>query len=269
MFYVLDNNNNKVEALDKEGVLNAINTAIQDGSLNNLVADAAFISKLKCCVSGVTNKVAFVTQGKYNELFTSGALVENCYYYITDDNTYSDIVEKLDEIINQVNGNTTQINNITASTFKAPYAGEADKAQGIIKKALTYENIGTDIKRVYREDPKRIIGGLASKTYLVNLLIESDTSCNDTVNSLIFTNSIKRFTVSFMINPYNSDAANTYSQTVGSLDALGFEIYFNIEVKKYNGVLNGLYLEAYTFSGGTFYTANSIKVLNAVAIPID
>lgn len=98
MFYCLDDNNNKIEALDKEGVYSVLDQAIKDGSLENLVADAAFVSKLKCCVSGQTNKVAFTNSAKYNELKAANALEENCYYFITDDTSVEDIDTELKAI---------------------------------------------------------------------------------------------------------------------------------------------------------------------------
>ena len=97
-FYVLDENNNKVEAYDKEGVLAVLAQAIEDGSLDNITSDSAFISKIKCCVNGVSNNIAFITQAKYNELEANGELRENTYYYITDDTTCEDINAALEEL---------------------------------------------------------------------------------------------------------------------------------------------------------------------------
>lgn len=97
-FYVLDENNNKVEALDKEGVLAVLAQAIADGSLENVTADAAFISKVKCCVCGDTKQMAFITQAKYNELLAASGLQENTYYFIIDDTSYEDIDKALEEI---------------------------------------------------------------------------------------------------------------------------------------------------------------------------
>lgn len=98
-FYVLDENNNKVEAYDKEGVLALLNQAIADGSLENIVADAAFVTKLKCCVDGGTFQIAFITQAKYNELATNKTLLENTYYFIVDDTTADGINEQLENIL--------------------------------------------------------------------------------------------------------------------------------------------------------------------------
>ena len=75
-FYVLDENNNKVPAYDKEGVLALLAQAIEDGSLDSIVADSAFITKLKCCVGGGTYNIAFIDQAKYNELQTNNQLKE-------------------------------------------------------------------------------------------------------------------------------------------------------------------------------------------------
>lgn len=114
-YYVLDENNNKIEALDKQGVLAAINQAAADGTLQNLVANAAFIDKLKCCVSGETFKIAFVTQAKYNELFASGGVQPNTYYFIIDDTAAEDINEQLEILTNTVN---ELVGNVGANLFK-------------------------------------------------------------------------------------------------------------------------------------------------------
>lgn len=101
-FYVLDENHNLIEAYDKEGVLAVIEKAIADGSLSGLVADASFVTQLKCCVSGQTNKIAFVTQAKYNELAKNNQTIANCYYYITDDTTLDEIDEMLVSLNNML-----------------------------------------------------------------------------------------------------------------------------------------------------------------------
>lgn len=98
-FYVLDENNNKVEAFDKEGVLSLLEQAIQEGTLQNILADSGFISKIKCCVSGITNKIAFVSQTTYNQLKADELLIPNAWYFITDDTTAEDINEQL-ELLN-------------------------------------------------------------------------------------------------------------------------------------------------------------------------
>lgn len=101
MFYVLDENKNLVEAYSKEEVIAMLNQAVADGSLNNISADAA-ISKVKCCVNGVTNNVAFVTSAKYNELEAAGLIKENTAYFITDDGTLEGIDAQLKSLSNTV-----------------------------------------------------------------------------------------------------------------------------------------------------------------------
>lgn len=102
--YVIDENHNFVEGYSAQEVLSVLEQAIANGSLANVVAGQAIVDKLKCCVTGGTMRVAFVTQAKYNELASAGSLVENCYYYITDDTTAEDIDELLTELTNAVNG---------------------------------------------------------------------------------------------------------------------------------------------------------------------
>lgn len=100
MFFVLDENHNLVEAYDKEGVLAVLEQAIADGSLSGITENSAFVSQLKCCVSGQANKIAFVTQAKYNEMKESNMLLSNCLYFVIDDTTADDIDNKFTEIVN-------------------------------------------------------------------------------------------------------------------------------------------------------------------------
>ena len=135
-FYVLDENNNKVEAFDKQGVLNVLNQAIKDGTLANIVSDSAFVSKLKCCVSGVANHVAFVSQAKYNELKAGGMLIANCYYFITDDTTAEDLEEQLN-LANESIASLGSRLTIVESKFNGASAKFAEQATtaGVATKA--------------------------------------------------------------------------------------------------------------------------------------
>lgn len=121
--YVLDDNNNKIEGLDKEGVLAVLAQTIQDGTLNDIVAEAAFVSKLKCCVGGDTYNFAFVTMAKYNELFTAGLLVGNTYYIITDDTTADDLDAFLEDLSNKINNINTRLDALGFKSGVASYAG--------------------------------------------------------------------------------------------------------------------------------------------------
>ncbi len=113
MYYVLDENNNRIDAFDKEGVLAAINEAAANGSLDSIVNNEAFISRIKCCVAGGTFNFAFVTQAKYNELKASGNLKPNGYYIITDDTSADDINEAFEALTQTVNEHTQTVNEHT------------------------------------------------------------------------------------------------------------------------------------------------------------
>lgn len=115
-FYVLDENNNKVEAYDKEGVLAVLEQAIENGSLEQITANSAFVTKLKCCVGGGTYKMAFITQEKYNDLKTNSQLSSDTFYWITDDTT----CEEINNALTSINNNITSINNrLDALGFKS------------------------------------------------------------------------------------------------------------------------------------------------------
>ena len=119
MFYVLDENKNLVEALDKEGVLALLEQAIEDGDLSHIEADSAFVSKLKSLVNGTTHHVEFVTQSQYNTMEQSGTLVANTYYFITDDDTADDMEALLEEL-------QTKVNNIISGTQAVGNAGKVN-----------------------------------------------------------------------------------------------------------------------------------------------
>ena len=86
-YYVRDNNNNLIEGLSKEGIYALLDEAIKTGQLPSVDDDTAFVTKLKCSVTGVASSVAFITEAKYNELRTGGLLKPNTLYFITDDTT--------------------------------------------------------------------------------------------------------------------------------------------------------------------------------------
>ena len=86
-YYVRDNNNNLIEGLSKEEIYALLDEAIRTGKLPSVDDETAFVTKLKCSVTGVASSVAFITEAKYNELRTGGLLKANTLYFITDDTT--------------------------------------------------------------------------------------------------------------------------------------------------------------------------------------
>lgn len=86
-YYVRDNNNNLIEGLSKEEIYALLDEAIRTGQLPSVDDETAFVTKLKCSVTGIASSVAFITEAKYNELRTGGLLKPNTLYFITDDNT--------------------------------------------------------------------------------------------------------------------------------------------------------------------------------------
>ena len=138
--YVLDDNNNKIEAYSKEEILSVIAQAVHDGTLANIVADAGFISKIKCCVGGQTYKEAFVTQAKYNELKANNQLIENCLYNIIDDTTADDINEVLED-------QGAKVENIINGTTTVPNAAQANNANNVSSTIR-----GVDVYDIFESD---------------------------------------------------------------------------------------------------------------------
>jgi len=82
-YYVLDANKNLKEGLDKEGIYAMLEQAIENGDLEHVDEDSAFVSKLKEVNSGANFKVWIGTTAEYNAIQTK---TENTLYLLTDDN---------------------------------------------------------------------------------------------------------------------------------------------------------------------------------------
>lgn len=212
-FYVLDENNNRIEALDKEGVYAVLEQAIADGSLANLVADAAFVSKLRCCVTGGTNKVAFVTQAKYNELKASNQLVTNCLYYITDDTSAEDIDEQfnaLNTAINSLDNKINQINEVLKTILKVEYLGTPKYGGGT---GIRFEKLGLMLINLQNN--------LMITTYLIDLnLYGKDLAAGNTVNISAYGLSLKN--LGLAAAPYVITPSDGSSVTI--IDAYLFNV---------------------------------------------
>ena len=96
-YYVRDNNNNLIEGLSKEEIYALLDEAIRTGKLPSVDDETAFVTKLKCSVTGVASSVAFITEAKYNELRTGGLLKANTLYFITDDTTEETLENAIDQ----------------------------------------------------------------------------------------------------------------------------------------------------------------------------
>jgi hypothetical protein len=142
-------------------VLSVLAQAINDGTLENIVADSAFVSKIKCCVGGNTANFAFITSAKYNELEAAGTLDEKTLYFITDDGTLNNLEEyvnsltdKINKIVNgqQVVGKATDVEKlngltVTKSDARVMLKGTVDSVQIIIKDKVAADSdfTGNDI----------------------------------------------------------------------------------------------------------------------------
>lgn len=93
-----DTTKNKFEALDKSEVLAAIQQIIEQGEIPQELMNGVALT-LRNPIDNQDYKIAFCTQAKYNELEAGGQLETNCYYFITDDNSYDVMVEEINGAI--------------------------------------------------------------------------------------------------------------------------------------------------------------------------
>lgn len=111
-FYAHDDLNNRIETLSKEEIYALLAAAIQQGQLPQIDQNTAFVTMIKSIVDGKAYKQAFCTQAQYNELLAAGTLEADTMYYITDDESYNDLVNIIQTLQSQVGNNTTDIDNL-------------------------------------------------------------------------------------------------------------------------------------------------------------
>lgn len=99
-----DSNKGKVEVLSKEESYALINQVIQQGQLPSVAEDTAFVTAIKSILDGKDYHLAFCTQATYNELEQAGELIADCLYIITDDSTYDDLAETIQDLQNDLAG---------------------------------------------------------------------------------------------------------------------------------------------------------------------
>ena len=141
--YVHDDNNNRIEALSKEEIYALLAAAIQQGQLPSVAEDTAFVTMIKSIVDALPYKIGLCTQAQYNELEAEGELQANALYIITDDETYDEIIQAIDNLgsdtqalnddINALQSRVALLENVTEN-LASEYRGNAP-----------YINVSTDI----------------------------------------------------------------------------------------------------------------------------
>ena len=158
-YFVLDENKNLKEALDKEGVYAALQQAIADGSLERIDSDSAFVSKFKCCVGGGTFRLAVITQAQFNNLAATGRIEEDVIYHITDDNTLDEIAKRME----MIDGISAEVENIKSGATVVGKAKDTQTVNGVmVEKKNDYifiDDRSVDSKSVIRLGEDKIIPG--------------------------------------------------------------------------------------------------------------
>ena len=141
-YYVLCADNCKFPAMTKEQTLAAIAQAIETGEIKDV--DAGFVTKLKEQNGGAPLMFWVGTQAQYNEIAEK---VNNCFYIITDDTTYDDVVARVEEAVNiansaaEVAGEAFHITSVedTILTDALLVGGPGDNKRHYVNSAVTIQ----------------------------------------------------------------------------------------------------------------------------------
>lgn len=164
-YYLLDENKNLVEGYDKEGFLALLEQAIENGDLENIDEDSAFVSKFKSLLNGTTHHLEFVTQAQYNQLVADEELQPNTYYFITDDTTLEGLEESLNQLASRlttVEGLVQDIINGDQVVAEANHSTSSDNAEKTLLtngswSNLTISDAQTDITSLGLRDAKKVL----------------------------------------------------------------------------------------------------------------
>ena len=155
-YYLLDENKNLVEGYDKEGFLALLEQAIEDGDLENIDADSAFVSKFKSLLNGTTHHLEFVTQAQYNQLVEDEEVQPNTYYFITDDQSVEDLEEQIEEYEQHVSNLENGLQDGSIVAKNAENATNATNAENATN-ATNAENATNATKTSFSNATTRMI----------------------------------------------------------------------------------------------------------------
>lgn len=163
-YYLVDENKNLIEGYDKESFLALLRQAIEDGNLENIDADSAFVTKIKSQLNGTTHHMEFITQAQYNQLVADEELVPNTYYFITDDTTADDLEEEVSKILDG-----------TTVVPKADNANNADLTSFTNQEPIRL-NVGGQNMGIFEITDSLLINALRDHICLVWFEVQRDNS---------------------------------------------------------------------------------------------
>lgn len=112
--YVHDEHKNRIPAYSAEEFLNLLAQVIEDGDLDNVTAENAFITRLKSIANGNTYFFSVLTQAEYNALVQADELEDNTIYIISDDSTVSDLQAAIEELQESTGASISALNSSVA-----------------------------------------------------------------------------------------------------------------------------------------------------------
>lgn len=145
--YARDELNNLVETLSKEEIYSLLAAAIEQGKLPSVDTPTAFVTMIKSIVDGKAYKQAYCTQAQYNELVAEGLVQANTVYYITDDDSYNELVNAINNNANQIQSTMSEINRVehnTTESINILSAGVETANEGVAEINKSLANITID-----------------------------------------------------------------------------------------------------------------------------
>lgn len=223
--YVHDERNNRVIAYSAEEFLSVLAQAIEDGDLDNITAASAFITKIKSITDNKTYQIAFCTQAVYNQLEQDEELEQDTLYIITDDATYDDLEEYLDNLNTTVTSQGDTIAGLsgTVADHTTSLATLTTQVAGLISKLSVVDYI-TYLGAVYLSAAET--GGLFTLKFDYEDLSANTATCQQLISIDDLTQDLK-----LRVCVDNSASYNSVSTTETRV-FLYLEIYYDAAVRK-------------------------------------
>lgn len=173
--YIHDEKNNRIVGMSKEEIYALLAAAIQQGQLPSVDADTAFVTMIKSIVDANNYKMGVCTQAQYNQLAAQGALQPNTLYIITDDTSYDDIIDYIEDInadIETLQTSVTELETFKTNLIKTDTVGATATATG---------DTTFTIQQVFHNEIYKI-GNIAFIDYWVMILCTGNGTTNGDID---------------------------------------------------------------------------------------
>lgn len=187
-----------------------------------------------------------VTQAEYDALEQAGELIPNCYYIITDDTTYDELINRIEALESDVTDNTSDITDIQddITNIKGDITDIETAIAGLENKKLYQHNI-------------YLYGYLdnAQPSFTITMQITNNSA--EQINSF--------FKLYMFLNQKGFVSANNRHLATGHIQKLENSSYKNYPIDRgvfydsSTGHIHGSYIENTTITGFEFSSISTIE----------